>query len=164
MEARGNVRWTALHLACVSCSPRAVAALVAGGADINAATRSGDTPLHLALVSVLGKEYPELRPPSLRAARKMLQTLLGAGADPLARNAKGETRADAARERGVSTPAALLERAPGWLRDTAEYCVVWALCKLTEALTGRERFGCLRSCACSQASWTRGRRYRDCCR
>jgi ankyrin repeat protein len=109
LEARGKVSWTALHLACVSSSPNAVAALVAGGADVNAVARNGDTPLHLALVIVFGKEYPELRPPSLRAARRMLETLLAAGADPQARNAKGQTPADAARARGAPTLAALLD-------------------------------------------------------
>lgn len=113
IEARGNVSWTALHLACVSCSPRAVAALVAAGADVNAAARNGDTPLHLAPVIVMGKEHPELRRKSLRAARQMLQTLLAAGADPLARNAKGQSAADAARAIGAPTLAALLERPRG---------------------------------------------------
>ena len=68
-----------------------------------------DTPLHLATVIVLGKEYPELRRQSLRAARSMLNTLLGAGANPSARNQKGQTPADAARERGAPTLAALLD-------------------------------------------------------
>lgn len=113
IEARGNVGWTALHLACVSCSPRAVAALVAAGADVNAAARNGDTPLHLAPVIVIGKGHPELRRQSLRAARRMFHTLLTAGADPLARNAKGQSPADAARERGAPTLAALLERPVG---------------------------------------------------
>jgi ankyrin repeat protein len=111
IEARGNAGWTPLHLACVSCSPNAVAALVAGGADVHAVARNGDTALHLALVIVLGKEYPELRRSSLRAARRMLQTLLEAGADRLARDGKGKTPADAARERGAPSLAALLEGA-----------------------------------------------------
>src|SRR5688572_29720457 len=119
IETRGNVGWTALHLACVSCSPRAVAALVAGGANVNAPARNGDTPLHLAPVIVMGKQYPELRRQSLRAARRMLQCLLGAGADPLARNAKGQTPADAARERGAPTLSALLERPRGGASSNA---------------------------------------------
>jgi ankyrin repeat protein len=118
IEARSNVSWTALHLACVSCSPRAVAALVAGGADVNAAARNGDTPLHLAPVIVMGKEFPELRRQSLRAARRMLHTLLAAGADPLTRNAKGQSPADAAREKGAPTLAALLERPRSGRRST----------------------------------------------
>ena len=113
IEARGNAGWTPLHLACVSCSPNAVAALVAGGADVNSVARNGDTPLHLALVIVLGKQYPELRRSSLRAARRMLQTLLDAGADPLARDGKGRSTADVARENGAPSLAVLLERPRG---------------------------------------------------
>ncbi|HTV18763.1 MAG TPA: ankyrin repeat domain-containing protein [Polyangiaceae bacterium] len=117
LEARGNAGWTPLHLGCVSCSPNAVSALVAGGADVNAVARNGDTPLHLALVIVVGKEHPELRRASLRAARRILHTLLEAGADALARDGKGQTPAEAARETGAPTLAELLERAKSGRRS-----------------------------------------------
>jgi ankyrin repeat protein len=109
LEARGADGWTPLHLACVSGSHRAVGALIDGGADVNAVARGGNTPLHLALVVVLGKEYRELRRQAVRCARRMIERLLAAGADPRALDSRGRRAADVACEKAAATLASLLE-------------------------------------------------------
>jgi len=109
IDVRGADGWTPLHLACASGSHRAVRALVDGGADVDAVAKGGSTPLHLALVVVLGKEHRELRRQAVRCARRMLERLLAAGADPKVLDSRGRCPADIAREKGAQTLALLLE-------------------------------------------------------
>ena len=86
----------ALNWAAWYDHPAAISYLIAHGAQVNLANRTGFTPLHHAA------EHG-----SLAAAR----ALLGAGADPTATNAQGLTPLEVARERGHVTVAAALDSA-----------------------------------------------------
>jgi ankyrin repeat protein len=110
IEARGTDGWTPLHLACVSGSSRAVAALVKGGADVNAVSKGGNTPLHLALVGVLSKQYAHVHRESVRHARRTIELLLAAGANPAVLDSQRRTPASIAREKGAKTLAYLLRK------------------------------------------------------
>jgi ankyrin repeat protein len=94
LEERGTDQWTALHLACVSGSARAVAVLAGAGADANSVARSGNTPLHLTVTS---------------RSREAAEALLRAGADPTVRDDQERTAADLARSRGLTELARVLE-------------------------------------------------------
>ena len=74
----------------------AVRLLVARGAAVNLANRTGNTPLHHAAENG-----------AIEAAR----ALLAAGADPFRRNGEGQTPTEVARSRGHERVAALLEAA-----------------------------------------------------
>jgi len=111
LEARGTDQWTPLHLACVSGSSGAVAALLKAGAHVNSVARGDNTPLLLALTPLLGPEIPELHGDSVRKVTGTVQTLLRAGADPSARNVRGETAAALARRKGALELAAFMESA-----------------------------------------------------
>ena len=108
-EARGSDQWTPLHLACVSGSSRAVAALLKAGADANSVARGGNTPLILALTPLIGQEFGQLHDDSLRKVTATVQALLRACANPNVRNARGETPAAIARQKGAIELATLLE-------------------------------------------------------
>lgn len=110
LEARGTDAWTPLHLACVSGSARAAAALVECGADASAVAKGSNTPLHVAMVPVLEKEFGELHDDSVRLVRSIIETLLRAGADPAAQDARGRTPASIARGKGAIELAELLEK------------------------------------------------------
>lgn len=101
LEATGTESWTPLHLASVSRSDRAVAALLQGGANVHARSTSGATPLHLAIGSTI-------TPGSLETVR----VLMAAGAN---RNAVDhQSRSPLDRARAIGDPAlltALQERA-----------------------------------------------------
>jgi uncharacterized protein len=72
--------------------------LLRAGADPNAISVFGDTPLHLAITG----ENPEI-----------VQALLAAGAKMDSRNSKGKTPLDEARERNKVVLQQLLENANG---------------------------------------------------
>jgi ankyrin repeat protein len=91
LEATGTERWTPLHLASVSRSPRAVRALLEVGADIQARSEFGQTPLHLAV-------GPTVTEPLLETVR----VLVAAGADRDAADDDGTTPLDEAR--GIPHP------------------------------------------------------------
>jgi ankyrin repeat protein len=110
-EARGTDQWTPLHLACVSGSSRAVVALLEAGADAKSIARDHNTPLHLALTPLIDLEFPELHGDSVRTVTGTVQALLGAGANPSARNIRGETPAAIARRKGALDLATFLETA-----------------------------------------------------
>ncbi len=92
--------FTALHSAVAgdesSAAKDIVRLLLDGGADPNARSASGGTPLHTA---------------AFTGSVAVLQLLLAAGADPSATDAKGQTPLDVARDRGRSEAAALLHHA-----------------------------------------------------
>jgi ankyrin repeat protein len=101
----GPRRRSALHDAILANSPEAEHALLAAGADPNAADSFGETPLHL----VVGEESNLASPAALRLAAM----LLDAGADPAKEDERGFTVAHvAAMADQASLLSMLLDRAP----------------------------------------------------
>jgi ankyrin repeat protein len=87
-----------LHAALAGAGDAAIVrAMVAHGADVNAAAASGYTPLHVA---------------ASRGDAELVRSLVQAGARPGARMDDGKTPADLARDRGHPETAALLESLP----------------------------------------------------
>jgi uncharacterized protein len=91
--SRNAQRVNALHAALAGPSPDLARALVAAGADVRATQQDGVTPLHEA--AHIGRV-------------DLVQLLLEHGADPAARDGKGRTAADFAREGGHSEVLAVL--------------------------------------------------------
>jgi ankyrin repeat protein len=87
LEAMGTEDWTPLHLASVSRSHRAVAALLKAGANIDARSVYGSTPLHLAIGPTLSEELLET-----------VRVLISFGAAIDAQDEKGKTPLDEAME------------------------------------------------------------------
>lgn len=91
--------WTALHVACYFAQKEAVQFLLTRGASINAVSRNDQahTPLHSAVTGVANR-------------RAMVMLLLQHGADVAARDAKGSTPLDLARQEEDAEVVHLLER------------------------------------------------------
>ena len=81
--------WTALHAAAQTKSPRCMAALIAGGADVNVrkADSTGEYPLHLAVDTISEEQGSN--------AIECVRLLLAAGADP---NARSKRRSSACQD------------------------------------------------------------------
>jgi len=84
---------TALFAATVTSRPDVAADLLAAGAEIEAATAGGIRPLHVA---------------AMRGDSRLLELLLGKGADVHARDGQGRSAGDWARERGWNELARVL--------------------------------------------------------
>lgn len=91
--------WTALHVACYFAQKEAVQFLLTRGASVNAVSRNDQahTPLHSAVTGVANR-------------RAMVMLLLQHGADVAARDAKGSTPLDLARQEEDAEVVHLLER------------------------------------------------------
>ncbi len=76
----GSERWTALHYAIEHDHPGVLRALIAAGADVNAAASKGWTPLHHAVGAEADFDNQNGRAADLRR----ISPLLAAGADPTA--------------------------------------------------------------------------------
>jgi ankyrin repeat protein len=96
-RARHPFGVNALHAALAGPTPEVARALIAAGADVNAAQAGGGTPLHETAFS----GYLELT-----------QLLLERGANPAAVDNQGRTPLDVARERGQTAVADLLAGLP----------------------------------------------------
>lgn len=106
LEKQGNVvngysrdGWTALHVACYFAQTEAVQFLVAHGASVNAVSRNdqANTPLHSAVTGIAKR-------------REVVMLLLQHGADVTARDAKGSTPLDLARQEEDANVVELLQR------------------------------------------------------
>ena len=89
--------WTALHVACYFGMTEAVRFLLSRGASATAVSHNAErqTPLH----STVG---------GIAHRAEIVRLLIGAGADPTARDASGKTPLEAARTRGEAAVVALL--------------------------------------------------------
>lgn len=99
LEPTGTEQWTPLHLASVSRSAQAVRALLEAGANVQARSVYGQTPLHLAVGPTVTDELLET-----------VRVLLNAGADRDAADEDGITPLDEAREAGHPELQRILER------------------------------------------------------
>jgi ankyrin repeat protein len=90
--------YSALHYAVANAHPNAARTLIKHGANVNAQTKTGETPLHFAV----------------RSRREDIATLLlDNGADPNLRDYKGQTPFDIAKRDGAWSPSAPLPMLPG---------------------------------------------------
>jgi ankyrin repeat protein len=112
IDARGTDQWTALHLACVSGSSLAVAALLSLGADANSVARNDNTPMHLALSPLFPVESEAFHASSLTSVAHNVRLLLDMGGNPFAKDSRGQTPADLARAKGAVALAAFMESFP----------------------------------------------------
>jgi uncharacterized protein len=92
-RARHRFGVAAINAALAGPTPEIARALVAAGADVNAAQNSGETPLHAT---------------AFNGALELTRFLLEHGANPAAKNDQGQTPADIARARGHTDVAELL--------------------------------------------------------
>ncbi len=99
VNARDSFGGSLLHRAAVSSDNRELVELLAkAGANVNAPGEGGKTPLHVAASSTEQRRIPpplgkSSAPPFARKI-EIVQALLKAGADPLAKDAAGKTPAD----------------------------------------------------------------------
>lgn len=122
--------WTAIHLAAAFGTPTSVAALIAGGAEVNVVSENAqrNQPLHAAMALSRNLEIVELLlrhgadanatqaggfTPIFSAAaanrRDLAELLLAYGANPRHTSDQGKTPAEFARERGHAELAAWLD-------------------------------------------------------
>lgn len=95
--SRNRMTVTALHSAIAARDRESAFALIAAGADVNAAQQDAFTPLHEA---------------AQNGDRDVVEALLAAGADPSAQLSTGERPADLARRHKHPDVAGVLEQAP----------------------------------------------------
>jgi len=112
--------WPALTLAIMQANPEMTLALLAHGADINAADANGNTPLMWAV----GQETPQ---PALT------EELLRRGANPLAQNKFGESALTWALRRADHATVARLRQAGASMRETVRQAVERAIVPLQKS-------------------------------
>ncbi len=93
---------TPLHVAARYGHDAVAAALLDEGVDVNSANRFGSLPLHEAVFA---------------SRTSLINLLMASGAEPTARNLKGESSIDLARAGGHSV-AVLIMKFPGWVEST----------------------------------------------
>jgi ankyrin repeat protein len=89
LQQRDSSGRTLLHCAAAAAAPAAVAGLLALKADVTAADASGNTALHLAVLS-LNSSVSDT-PVTTSAVTSVVEALMSAGADPLCLNRAGQS-------------------------------------------------------------------------
>jgi ankyrin repeat protein len=100
LQQRDSSGRTLLHCAAAAAAPAAVAGLLALRAGVTAADPSGNTPLHLAVLSM--QNTVSDTPVTTSAVTLVVEALMSAGADPLCANSAGLSAVVLAVQCGVS--------------------------------------------------------------
>jgi ankyrin repeat protein len=100
LQQRDSSGRTLLHCAAHAAAPAAVAGLLALKADVTAADTSGNTPLHLAVLSL--NSTVSDTPVTTSAVTSVVEALISAGADPLCLNSAGQSAVVLAVQWGVA--------------------------------------------------------------
>tara|TARA_Y100000389_G_scaffold204918_1_gene260794 strand:- start:13264 stop:14370 length:1107 start_codon:yes stop_codon:yes gene_type:complete len=87
VTATDNSKWTSLHVACNRQTPEFINILIKKGANINAQTHNGNTPLHLALTVPLRKNIET----DFANYRKIIHALMINNANAYIKNVNGYT-------------------------------------------------------------------------
>lgn len=98
---RNTLRWSLLHMAVEQCNAAAVEVLVQHGADIEARTQDGWTPLHLAVDSEIDGARQTGGPLTFKVVKRLVQL----GADVNALTETGIAPGDIAGEYGADERA-----------------------------------------------------------